>query len=191
MFLARWAPCLPAAERPKQQDRPASARDTAAGLSNAVHLHSFRTQSTSRKAGTKSTHFCVSPLRTELSKHVRMPGKDRSKRAIRLLEQADRCLEALSQILPLPTMTGRGIVVLYDLFDRIEQFPGILKKRQVFGHTTGHSIPFNRPIKRYLRNGIIIYEGERSQRHLRCSSAIQGAVIGQRMFAHCLLSRRL
>lgn len=69
-------------------------------------------------------------------------------------------------------MTGRGIVVHYDLFDLIEQFPGILKKRQVFGHTTGHSIPFNRPIKRYLRNGIIIYEG-------------------QRMFAHCLLSRRL
>lgn len=116
LFFARWEPCLPAADRPKQQDRPASARDTAAGLSDAVHLHSFRTQSTSRKAGTKSTHFCVSPLRTELSKYVRMPGKDRSKRAIRLLEQADRCLEALSQILPLPAMTGRGIVVHYDLF---------------------------------------------------------------------------
>ena len=53
-------------------------------------------------------------------------------------------------------MTGRGIVVLYDLFDRIEQFPVILKERQIFGHTTGHSMPFNRPIKRYLRNGIII-----------------------------------
>lgn len=66
-------------------------------------------------------------------------------------------------------MTGRGIVVLYDLFDRIEQFPVILKERQIFGHTTGHSIPFNRPIKRYLRNGIIIYEG-------------------QRMFAQCLLA---
>ena len=68
-------------------------------------------------------------------------------------------------------MTGRGIVVLYDLFDRIEQFPGILKKRQVFGHTTGHSMPFNRPIERYLRNGIIIYEG-------------------QRMLAQCLLAER-
>ena len=62
-----------------------------------------------------------------------MPGKDRSKRAIRLLEQADRCLEALSQILPLPTMTGRGIVVLYDLFDRIEQFPVILKNAKYLG----------------------------------------------------------
>lgn len=49
-------------------------------------------------------------------------------------------LEALSQILPLPAMTGSGIVVHYDLFDPIEQFPGILKKRQVFGHTTGHSM---------------------------------------------------
>ena len=68
-------------------------------------------------------------------------------------------------------MTGRGIVVHYDPFDPIEQFPGILKKRQVFGHTTGHSIPFNRPIKMYLRNGIIIYEG-------------------QRMFAQCLLAER-
>lgn len=68
-------------------------------------------------------------------------------------------------------MTGSGIVVHYDLFDPIEQFPGILKKSQVFGHTTGHSIPFNRPIKRYLRNGIIIYEG-------------------QRMFAQCLLAER-
>lgn len=68
-------------------------------------------------------------------------------------------------------MTGRGIVVHYDRFNPIEQFPGILKKRQVFGHTTGHSIPFNRPIKRYLRNGIIIYEG-------------------QRMFAQCLLAER-
>ena len=68
-------------------------------------------------------------------------------------------------------MTGRGIVVLYDLFDRIEQFPVILKERQIFGHTTGHSMPFNCPIKRYLRNGIIIYEG-------------------QRMFAQCLLAER-
>ena len=68
-------------------------------------------------------------------------------------------------------MTGRGIVVLYDLFDRIEQFPVILKERQIFGHTTGHSMPFNRPIKRYLLNGIIIYEG-------------------QRMFAQCLLAER-
>ncbi len=59
-------------------------------------------------------------------------------------------------------MTGRGIVVLYDLFDRIEQFPVILKERQIFGHTTGHSMPFNRPIKRYLLNGINICEGERS-----------------------------
>ena len=68
-------------------------------------------------------------------------------------------------------MTGRGIVVLYDLFDRIEQFPVILKERQIFGHTTGHSMPFNRPIKRHLLNGIIIYEG-------------------QRMFAQCLLAER-
>ena len=59
-------------------------------------------------------------------------------------------------------MTGRGIVVLYDLFDRIEQFPVILKERQIFGHTTGHSMPFNRPIKRHLLNGINICEGERS-----------------------------
>lgn len=68
-------------------------------------------------------------------------------------------------------MTGRGIVVLYDFFDRIEQFPVILKERQIFGHTTGHSMPFNRPIKRHLLNGIIIYEG-------------------QRMFAQCLLAER-
>ena len=30
-------------------------------------------------------------------------------------------------------MTGRGIVVLYDLFDRIEQFPVILKNAKYFG----------------------------------------------------------
>ena len=100
-----------------------------------------------------------------------MPGKARSKRAIRLLEQADRCLEALSQILPLPAMTGRGIVVHYALFDRIEQLPVILKELLVFGHTTGHGIPFNRPIKRHLPNGMNIYEG-------------------QRVFAHCLLAER-
>ena len=68
-------------------------------------------------------------------------------------------------------MTGRGIVVLYDLFDRIEQFPVILKERLVFGHTTGHGIPFSRPIKRHLPNGMNICEG-------------------QRMFAHCLLAER-
>ena len=42
-------------------------------------------------------------------------------------------LEALSQILPLPAMTGRGIVALYDLFDRIEQFPVILKNANYLG----------------------------------------------------------
>ena len=30
-------------------------------------------------------------------------------------------------------MTGRGIVVLYDLFDRIEQFPVILKNAKYLG----------------------------------------------------------
>ena len=38
----------------------------------------------------KSTHFCVPSLRTGLSKHLRMPGKDCSERASRLLGHAVR-----------------------------------------------------------------------------------------------------